>query len=76
MERRGNDWDATRNGLRDHAHAGGVVRQGELSRDHFERPPGVESHAIEEAYRCNAAGVIEVSTANLTAGYAKTYRVH
>lgn len=40
-----------------------------------ERAPGVESHLIEEVYQCDAAGVIEVTIANLTAGYSRTYRI-
>ena len=39
------------------------------------RTAGVESNLIEEVYRCNAAGVIEVTIANLTAGYARNYRI-
>ena len=40
-----------------------------------ERRPDVESYSIEEVYRCDAAGVIEVTITNLTTGYAKTYRI-
>ena len=40
-----------------------------------ERTPEVESHLIEELYQCDAAGVIEVTIANLTAGYSRTYRI-
>jgi molecular chaperone DnaK (HSP70) len=40
-----------------------------------QRDPAVSSHVIEEIYRCDAAGVIEVTVANSTAGYAKTFRV-
>ena len=39
------------------------------------RAPEVESHLIEEVYQCDAAGVIEVTIANLTAGYSRTYRI-
>jgi molecular chaperone DnaK (HSP70) len=39
------------------------------------RVPGVESLLIEEVYQCDAAGVIEVTIANLTAGYSRTYRI-
>jgi len=52
-----------------------LVRGPHLEKVPVERRPGVGSYAIEEVYRCDAAGVIEVSIANLTTGYAKTYRI-
>jgi hypothetical protein len=40
-----------------------------------ERVLGVESNLIEEVYQCDAAGVIGVTIANLTAGYSRTFRI-
>jgi molecular chaperone DnaK (HSP70) len=40
-----------------------------------ERASGVESNLIEEVYECDAAGVIEITIANLTAGYSRTSRI-
>jgi len=40
-----------------------------------ERAPGVESQLVEEVYQCDAAGVIEVTIANLTADYSRSYRI-
>jgi molecular chaperone DnaK (HSP70) len=40
-----------------------------------ERASGVESNLIEEVYQCDAAGVIGVTIANLTAGYSRTFRI-
>ncbi len=40
-----------------------------------ERTSGVESNLIEEVYQCDAAGVIEVTIANMTAGYSRTSRI-
>ncbi len=40
-----------------------------------ERRPDLRSFAVEEVYRCDADGVIEVSITNLTTGYAKSYRI-
>ncbi len=39
------------------------------------RQPGVENSVIEEEYRCDDAGVIQVTIANLTTGYTKAYRI-
>ena len=41
----------------------------------IQRDPAVASHMIEEVYRCDANGVVEVTIENQTAGYAKTVRV-
>lgn len=39
------------------------------------RSSGVEHQVIEEQYQCSANGVIEVTIANLTAGYRQSYRL-
>ncbi|HSB73629.1 MAG TPA: Hsp70 family protein [Candidatus Methylomirabilis sp.] len=46
-----------------------------LEKIRVERNPEVSSYAIEEVYRCDAAGMIEVAITNLTTGYTRTYRV-
>ncbi|MEW5978103.1 MAG: Hsp70 family protein [Acidobacteriota bacterium] len=40
-----------------------------------ERWPGAQSHCVEETYRCDAQGIIEVTIVNATAGYSRQYRV-
>jgi hypothetical protein len=37
--------------------------------------PEAQSAWIEEVYRCDAAGLIEVTISNQTAGYSKTYQI-
>jgi hypothetical protein len=39
------------------------------------RDPAVRSHLVEELYRCDAAGVVEVTISDLTTGHARTFRV-
>ncbi len=39
------------------------------------RDPAVESHAVEEVYRCDAAGMVEVAITDLATGHGKTFRV-
>jgi hypothetical protein len=41
----------------------------------IQHDPAVASHMIEEVYRCDANGVVEVTIANRSTGYAKTFRV-
>lgn len=41
----------------------------------IQRDPAVASDVIEEIYRCDATGMVEVTIANQTAGYARTFRV-
>ena len=53
----------------------GVAQSSQLEKLPVMRTAGVESNLIEEIYRCDAAGVIEVTIANLTAGYARNYRI-
>lgn len=55
--------------------APGLVREAHLEKVPVERSSDVESYAIEEIYRCDAAGVIEVTIENLTTGFARTYRI-
>jgi len=48
--------------------------------DHLERIPvrtwpDASSHWVEERYRCDAQGIIEVTISNRTAGYHRTYRI-
>jgi molecular chaperone DnaK (HSP70) len=37
--------------------------------------PAVASHDVEEVYRCDATGVVEVTVANQTTGHVRTFRV-
>ncbi|HYL81489.1 MAG TPA: Hsp70 family protein [Candidatus Acidoferrum sp.] len=53
----------------------GLVQVAHLEKVPVERRPDVEPYAIEEIYRCDSAGVIEVTIANLTTGFARTYRI-
>jgi molecular chaperone DnaK (HSP70) len=53
----------------------GVAQSPHPERLPVERTPGVESYLIEEVYQCDAAGVIDVTVANLTAGYSRNYRI-
>jgi hypothetical protein len=46
-----------------------------LDRIRVERCPAVEAYLVEETYRCDAAGVIEVTISNLTTGHSRIYRV-
>ena len=41
----------------------------------IERDPNVFAHMIEEVYRCDAQGMVEVTIANQTTGHARTFRV-
>jgi molecular chaperone DnaK (HSP70) len=41
----------------------------------IERQPTVEGFVIEEEYRCDDAGVIQVTISNVTTGYSKVYRI-
>ena len=52
-----------------------VAQRSDLETLPVERTSGVESNLIEEVYQCDAAGVIEVTIANLTAGYSGTSRI-
>ncbi len=40
-----------------------------------ERDPAVASHVVEEIYRCDATGVVEVTIADLTTKYGRTFRI-
>ena len=40
-----------------------------------QRDSTVASHDVEEVYRCDATGVVEVTIADRTTGYARTFRV-
>ena len=52
-----------------------LVGRPRLDRVRVERSRAVEAYMAEETYRCDAAGVIEVTITNLTTGYSKSYRV-
>ena len=41
----------------------------------IQRDPTVASHIVEEIYRCDATGVIEVTIVNRTTEHARTFRV-
>ncbi len=40
-----------------------------------QRQPGVEQHVVEEHYRCDPVGIIEVTIADQTTGFSKSYRL-
>ncbi|RPJ87649.1 MAG: Hsp70 family protein [Acidobacteria bacterium] len=40
-----------------------------------QRQPGVEEHLVEEHYRCDPVGIIEVTIADQTTGFSKSYRL-
>jgi molecular chaperone DnaK (HSP70) len=52
-----------------------LVAQSRLDQVQVVRDPAVQSHTIEENYRCDAAGVVEVAISDLTTGHARTFRV-
>jgi hypothetical protein len=41
----------------------------------IQRDSTVASHDVEEVYRCDAAGVVEVTIADQTTGCARTFQV-
>lgn len=47
----------------------------QLDHVHVQRTSGVESQVIQERYVCDGNGMIEVTIANQTAGYQRTYRL-
>ncbi len=55
--------------------AADLAGQRNLKTVRIQRDPAVASHAIEEVYRCDAHGVVEVTIANRSTGYARTFRV-
>jgi molecular chaperone DnaK (HSP70) len=40
-----------------------------------QRDPAVFNHTVEETYRCDSAGVVEVTIADLTSGASRTFRI-
>jgi molecular chaperone DnaK (HSP70) len=56
-------------------YAPGLVGRANLKAVRVQRDAEVESHIIEEVYRCDANGVVEVTMADQTTEYAKTFRV-
>ncbi|RPI23384.1 MAG: Hsp70 family protein [Acidobacteria bacterium] len=40
-----------------------------------QRQPAVENHLVEEQYRCGPVGIIEVTIADHTTGFSKSYRL-
>lgn len=56
-------------------YAPGLVGRANLRYVRVQRDPEVESHTIEEVYRCDASGVVEVTIADQTTGHTKTFRV-
>ncbi len=40
-----------------------------------QRQPGVEEHVVEEHYRCDPVGIIEVTIADQTTGFSKSYKL-
>jgi molecular chaperone DnaK (HSP70) len=56
-------------------YAADLVGQRTLKTVRVQRDPTVASHTIEEVYRCDANGVVEVTIANRSTGYARTFRV-
>jgi len=51
------------------------ARRPNLKAVRVQRDPAVATHVIEEVYRCDATGMVEVTIANQTTGYARTFRV-
>jgi len=51
------------------------ARRPNLKAVRVQRDPAVATHIIEEVYRCDATGMVEVTIANQTTGYARTFRV-
>jgi molecular chaperone DnaK (HSP70) len=47
----------------------------DLRRYPVERSPEAEAFEVQEEYRCDAEGIIQVAITNLTTGYAKSYRL-
>jgi molecular chaperone DnaK (HSP70) len=56
-------------------YAPGLVGRANLKAVPVRRDPDVASHVIEETYRCDASGVVDVTITNQTTGYARTFRV-
>jgi molecular chaperone DnaK (HSP70) len=52
-----------------------LVTHRDLASVRIQRDPAVASHDVEEVYRCDAAGVVEVTIADQTTGHARTFRV-
>ena len=52
-----------------------LVSHRNLKTVRVQRDPTVASHDVEEVYRCDATGVVEVTIADQTTGYARTFRV-
>jgi len=40
-----------------------------------QKQPGVEQHVVEEHYRCDPVGIIEVTIADQTTGFSKSYQL-
>jgi molecular chaperone DnaK (HSP70) len=55
--------------------APGLAEHANLHTVRVRRDPDVASNIVEEVYRCDAAGVVEVAIANVTTGHARTFRV-
>jgi hypothetical protein len=56
-------------------YAPSLVGRSNLKHVRVQRDPEVESHIIEEVYRCDAGGVVEVTIADHTTECTKTFRV-
>ncbi len=53
----------------------GLKQEAHLEQVPVKRWPQAPAHWVEERYRCDARGIIEVTISNQTAGYCRTYRI-
>jgi molecular chaperone DnaK (HSP70) len=53
----------------------GLAEEDHLERIPVERMPEAEPYCVEEVYRCDAQGIIEVTISNQSTGLAKTFRI-
>jgi molecular chaperone DnaK (HSP70) len=52
-----------------------LAQENDLGQVPVQRWPEAESYSVEELYKCDAQGVIEVTISNQTTGHARTYRI-
>jgi len=52
-----------------------LTQESDLERVSVQRWPEAESYCVEELYKCDAQGIIEVTISNQTTGHARTYRI-
>jgi hypothetical protein len=52
-----------------------LAQENDLGHVPVQRWPEAESYSVEELYKCDAQGIIEVTISNQTTGHARTYRI-